>query len=421
VTHARRSVVLARSIAALVVAASVLGPVPSSAQEDDPGDDNDQARSGHAQLDIDIDVLRVEDTEISAALNELEANVEAQREQVEAAEMALFEAELALQEAQQGVDEAQGRLDGISAVADAVVIEAFTNPPTEQALDALSAESLTDAAVKQSILNTQATEDAEKLTEFQEASALLEIQRSNHEEAAAEAAERRADAEAALADLESALSQQAIFIGEVERRLDQRLGEAASLADLDPELAEQLAAREAELAGVLSGMQAEARAQAARERAAQLAQLADANKGYGTIKDPPGGVVSVACPAGGSIRVAGDIAPSVTRLLNDAAADGLTMCGNGFRDPADQIALRRSNCGTSDYAIYQAPSSACSPPTARPGASLHEQALAIDFTCGGGGTVSYGDACYTWLQANAVNYGLYNLPGEPWHYSVDGN
>ena len=67
-------------------------------------------------------------------------------------------------------------------------------------------------------------------------------------------------------------------------------------------------------------------------------------------------------------------------MLNAAAADGSNLCGGGYRDPSQQIALRRANCGSSNYAIYEAPSSACSPPTARPGSSNHEQGLAIDFT-----------------------------------------
>jgi LAS superfamily LD-carboxypeptidase LdcB len=139
------------------------------------------------------------------------------------------------------------------------------------------------------------------------------------------------------------------------------------------------------------------------------------------IQDPPGGLGTVSCPGGGSITVAGDIRASVQRLVDDAAADGVTMCGNGYRDPQDQINLRRAHCGSSNYAIYQAPSSSCSPPTAKPGSSLHEQGLAVDFTCGGGGTVGYGDECYDWLQAHAEDYGLYNLPSESWHWSVNGD
>lgn len=421
VSSTRRWVLLARSALAIAAAVSLVAPAPSGAQEDGPSEGNDQARQNRAQIDVDIDVLRVDDVEVTQALGDLAENVAAQQAELDAAELAVMEAEAALAEADGAVAEAQARMDGLSAMTDLVVIEAFMSPPAEAGLDALSAQSLSEASVKQSILNAEATSDAALLDEFQTAEAELEVEMANKEEAAAAAAGRQSEAEAALADLESALSQAAQFAAEVERRLDQRLAEAGSLADIDPELAAQILARESELAAVLTSMQEEARTEAAQALAAQLAQHADAQSGYGTIKDPPGGVVSVPCPAGGSIQVAGDISGAVGRLVDDAAADGVTMCGNGFRDPQDQINLRRSNCGSGNYSIYQAPSSSCSPPTARPGTSLHEQGLAIDFTCGGGGTVGYGDSCHTWLESNAATYGLYNLPGEPWHYSVDGN
>jgi LAS superfamily LD-carboxypeptidase LdcB len=128
----------------------------------------------------------------------------------------------------------------------------------------------------------------------------------------------------------------------------------------------------------------------------------------------------VACPGGGSITVDGSLAANLSALLGAASAAGLNMCGGGYRDPAQQVALRRAHCGSSDYAIYQAPSSACSPPTARPGTSMHEQGLAIDVTCGGG-TISRGSGCFGWLQGHAGGYGLHNLPSEPWHWSVDGS
>ena len=47
-----------------------------------------------------------------------------------------------------------------------------------------------------------------------------------------------------------------------------------------------------------------------------------------------------------------------------AAADGVGLCGWGWRDPQQQIRLRREHCGTSDYAIWDMPSGMCSPPTA---------------------------------------------------------
>ena len=109
-------------------------------------------------------------------------------------------------------------------------------------------------------------------------------------------------------------------------------------------------------------------------------------------------------------------------LASLLAVAGLALClsGGGYRDPAGQIAVRRSNCGSSQYAIYQMPASSCSPPTARPGRSMHEQGLAIDFTQGGS-TLRRSSSAYGWLQAHAAAYGFYNLPSEPWHWSTNGN
>ena len=63
-----------------------------------------------------------------------------------------------------------------------------------------------------------------------------------------------------------------------------------------------------------------------------------------------------------------------------------------------------------------------SSPAPRPGTSMHERGLAIDFTCNGGGVIgSRSGPCWNWLSGNASSYGLYNLPSEPWHWSTNGN
>jgi LAS superfamily LD-carboxypeptidase LdcB len=116
------------------------------------------------------------------------------------------------------------------------------------------------------------------------------------------------------------------------------------------------------------------------------------------------------------------IAPQVQAMFAAAQAAGLNLGGGGFRDSASQIATRRNNCGSSNYAIYQMPASSCSPPTAKPGTSMHERGLAIDFTCSGGGAFSFKNSpCFPWMKANAAKFGFYNLPSEPWHWSTNGN
>lgn len=68
------------------------------------------------------------------------------------------------------------------------------------------------------------------------------------------------------------------------------------------------------------------------------------------------------------------------------------------------------------------PPSECSPPTARPGESMHERGLAIDFSCAGVLITNRDNSCYRWLADNADSYGLYELASqqEPWHWSVNG-
>lgn len=138
-----------------------------------------------------------------------------------------------------------------------------------------------------------------------------------------------------------------------------------------------------------------------------------------TIDDPQPGALAIVTVQG--IEVNREIAESLDGLLDAAAADGFNFSGGGFRDPAAQIALRRANCGTSEYAIWEMPASQCSPPTARPGQSLHETGHAVDFTNDGSLITSRATASFAWLEANAAAFGFFNHPAEPWHWSINGN
>ena len=52
---------------------------------------------------------------------------------------------------------------------------------------------------------------------------------------------------------------------------------------------------------------------------------------------------------------------------------------------------------------------------------MHEQGLAIDFTYNGSIISSRSSPGYQWLSRRAAGFGFYNLPSEPWHWSVNGN
>ncbi|HEX6420455.1 MAG TPA: D-alanyl-D-alanine carboxypeptidase family protein [Acidimicrobiales bacterium] len=153
---------------------------------------------------------------------------------------------------------------------------------------------------------------------------------------------------------------------------------------------------------------------------ADLAALGHAGGGPGAA--PVGGPVTIVEVHG--VRVDASIADRFRALVDAARADGLELAAGsgGWRSPERQIELRRAHCGTSGYAVYQMPASRCSPPTARPGTSLHERGLAVDFRCGGEpiGRQDRSNPCVAWLSAHAARFGFYNLPSEAWHWSVTG-
>lgn len=132
----------------------------------------------------------------------------------------------------------------------------------------------------------------------------------------------------------------------------------------------------------------------------------------------PGGVETVkirVCIVDG-IDVNVSIAAKVKEMLDAAKVDGINFGGGGFRSYEEQVALRKAHCP--DW--QNSPANACSPPTAKPGTSMHEVGLAIDFTLNGR-TLTRGDPGFNWLSQNASKYGFTNLPSEAWHWSVNGN
>lgn len=99
----------------------------------------------------------------------------------------------------------------------------------------------------------------------------------------------------------------------------------------------------------------------------------------------------------------------VENLVAEAARRGVTVTGGGLRTREEQIALRIAHCGSSQYDIYEKPSSQCSPPTARPGTSMHEVGWAVDFT--------NTDTIIGMVQELAPSFRMHlTVPGERWHY-----
>lgn len=244
------------------------------------------------------------------------------------------------------------------------------------------------------------------LDELRAAMEDLVEKRRDADDAVTRARRARADAKSRLVQMLRARERQRVFAASVEQRLDATLAEAGALANIDRKLSVEIIQREAVLVARLRSIAAAAAARAPLTPTGRIPTVTGGGTGFTRV---------------GGIVVASRIASQLQALLAAARSDGLALSGSGYRNPAAQIAVRRANCGTSYYAVYQMPASQCSPPAARPGASMHEQGLAIDFTSGGSLIASRGSPGYRWLSTNAGRFGLRNLPSEPWHWSTNGN
>ncbi|MGI8938568.1 MAG: D-alanyl-D-alanine carboxypeptidase family protein [Iamia sp.] len=243
----------------------------------------------------------------------------------------------------------------------------------------------------------------------------LEREKGEQADLEDELAAQKDELDEVLADLRDRQAERA----ETALRLEDAIAEAQRQALLDA--AEE--ARKAEEAAEKARLAQIAADEAAAQRAADLQALLDAAilaqeeadeaaiEASTTTSFAPGGLEL--CQVGG-ITVSCLISEELGDLLLAAAADGVVLTGSGYRSTQRQIQLRRSHC---DGDVYGQPSGACSPPTARPGSSLHEVGLAIDFeSCS-----SRASACFTWLDEHAAEHGFKNLSSEPWHWTTTGS
>ena len=371
-----------------------------------------------------VNALEASDAEVSTALSALSANVSAQQDRVEEAERAVSQATAEQEAAEAAQAVKQAELDEITAQMKESAVEAYVSMGSGDTFSTLGSDDINDAVNKRTLLSMRASKDIDLAERYRSVQQDLEIERATAEAAAERARTNQVAVEDRLDELNSAYAEQQAFAAQVEQRLDAALAEADSLATLDAGLSKTISGKQAEIAKALAAQQA---AQKARLESSTSTRSVSSggSRGGGGGGGGGGGAAPNIVGSGsivsvGGIRVHQSIAGNLQRLLAAASASGINFGGGGYRDPAGQIAVRRNNCGSSDYAVYQMPASQCSPPTARPGTSMHEQGLAIDFTQGGS-TLTRGSSGFAWLRANASSYGFFNLPSEPWHWSTNGN
>ncbi len=428
-----------RTILALAAMLAVSTPVGAGAQGDTQSK-RDDVRERQQQVETQIDVLQASDAEINNVLDGLDADIAAQQSVLDDAQVARAAAEADLDGARAGLDAARHDVEALQHAIQAMAVASYIHPPTADFVLTLEADSFSDALLQRSYLDARARRDVNLLDLLEQAERTAADREAAVEVAAADAARAVDAAGAALDELRQEQARQRSFGDRLQERIDAALAESAVLADMDAQLSDQLAAEQAALIARIPPQPVETVQAVSRPVTAQLpvptsttsppTTESTSDSGGSTSTTSTTSTTRPPSTSGGStpslrtvqgITVNADIADDVDALLTAAAADGIALSGWGYRSSDSQIALREAHCGSTEYGIWEKPASACSPPTAIPGRSMHEQGRAIDLTYQGRTITSRSSPAYLWLDDHASSYGLFNLPSEPWHWSTNGS
>ena len=370
--------------------------VVSAATPDELREERKSIQEEAAELALEIEVDLAEVEELAAALAAAQANVDAQQAAVDAAVRAVLDAEAAAVEADEAIAALEARQERTRIELRDAVIDSYVSFQGFDDLDALGddpwqssrAETLADIGTGNSF---------EVLDELRTIAAELEFQREVAEQARVDAAANRDEMEERLQELAAASALEETLLLAALARQERRLGEAAALAQLEASLSEEIRVEEQRIADAI---------------ASRLPP------GGGSVTIPEGADIELVSVNG--IVVNALVEENVRGILAAMSARGFNLSGGGYRSIENQIRLRRANCGTSDYAIWEMPASQCRPPTARPGLSQHELGLAIDFTLNGRVIRCRDCDVFRALSEVAPEFGFFNLPSEPWHWSTTG-
>ncbi len=338
---------------------------------------------------------------VAAALDDINGLVDLQEARLSDAEQAVRSAEALVDQAEIRKAEIELEMVEVRTLVSDLAVASFTGEGGENAEDLtgwLSNENPTEAARRRSLVQLQTGNLADSLDRMRQLGVEAEQVEADRVRAVEAAVVHRTEVLNRQSELDAAQDAQLQLVLDVEARLETRLAEAQYLEELDADKAAEIRLQEEAIAKRI-------REEAARKAAAEAARLAAAQPApslpsSGDIVDAEGFQVHVS------------VADDVRSMIQAARGDGVTLTGYGWRSPERTAELRIIN-GCPD--VYTASPSSCRIPTARPGQSMHERGLAIDFR-----SCWRGSACFNWLASNAASYGFYNLPSESWHWSTNG-
>jgi len=421
--------VLVVAAAALVAIVGLIAPQgATSAPSRDPRAERERVRAERAQVASQIDTSKASMRDIDQALQVLQDNLDTQE-----AALARTEAEVA--QAEKDINDAEAKIKALTAQTKILkeemrrrAVRAYVSPPADNVLTVLETNDFTTASSRKFYIELRSQDDADVADRLDGAKVDIAYQRRLATKAKKVAEAKRAEQAKRTDAVREAKAQKQKIADKLESTIQSQVARSLQLAKTDRALSAEIAQRQAALVARLAAQKASQRRAAAiavqnAGNHNQAANGQESNPGGGAPL--PGNASATNAPSDSGVALAyvqgipvnAAVADQVVAMINAAAADGVSLrIGNSYRSVSTQIALRRQNCGSSYYAIYEMSSGSCHPPTAKPGQSQHQLGLAIDFA----NCSSRGSACYRWLAGNASRFGYYNLPSEAWHWSTTG-
>lgn len=394
----------------LVVVLSVT--LPAGAQEDveeleDLKEERELIQQEAAAQAVKVDAANVDFEVLAQALDDINGLVDIQEARLADANQAVRSAEAQVVSAERREAEIAAEVDILHDEVADLAVASFTGESGQNGEDLtalLLSDDPSEAARRRSLVEFQTGSLSDGIDRLRSLIAEAEVVSEQRRVAVQAAIDGKIEAESRATELQASMDAQLELVMAAELRLEARLAEAAVLEEQDSEKAAEIKRQEEVIASRIR-----------QEAARRAAEIAAANQPARPPVATPDEITTVQ-----GISVHKSIATKVDQLLRAARSDGVDLSGWGYRSNVKQIELRQQHCGTSDYAVWDMPASSCQPPTARPGQSMHERGLAIDFTYNGGSMTSRSNPGFVWLANNAHRWGFVNLPSEPWHWSTTG-
>jgi septal ring factor EnvC (AmiA/AmiB activator) len=427
-----------RWLAVVVLLLAVAAAAPAAAQSDkeiieretqtvrDTKAQREELDRAAEEATTGLDAATAEAEDLIDALNRVQVAVDAQQSALDEAERAVADAEAVVQEAEIRIAGLEAELVATQEGLREAVIESYVSFQAPTGTFSVLGSDPWQNAHEEALAGFATGSRIDDIDELRRIGEELERWRLQALEAADEAEAQRRAVALILGDLRTAVDREAELSVAAEERVERRLYEVQTIRQFDATLAAEIETAEREIAAALERQRAEeeARRRAEEERrrreAARLAAEQEEAEARALAEsvDPSDTDLPLVWVRGFEVHT--QIADAVEGLVAAMEAEGFNLGGWGYRTAREQINLRRSNCGASEWEIWSKPSSTCRPPTARPGRSNHERGLAIDLTNNGRLITSRNSAVFQALQRLAPQFGLKNLPSEPWHWSVDG-